>query len=197
MLGLSRLVNKFQERLDVSRRNAVLRVIGFVSLSVCFVAMIFALSYIISLYTYNFKEEIPLLSGEHIQVKFLNGDVSVDKEKFTELMKKGEGKFSNEIFVCLDGERIVYMTKVAGLKYIYEHIVPVSHNLFLLPSEDYLIRFQRIQDGFVVREIKLDMVGITLFLMSALVVSVLLFMSIVLIQRKFTPSGEFDIKIWI
>ena len=94
--------------------------------------MIFALSYIIFLYTYKFKEEIPLLSGEHIQVKFLNGDVSVDKEKFMETMK------GNETFVCLDGEKIVYMTKVADLKYLYEHVVSVSHNLFLL--RDYSIR---------------------------------------------------------
>ena len=40
MLGLSRLVLKFRKCLDVSKKNAVCRVIALIFLSVCFVATV-------------------------------------------------------------------------------------------------------------------------------------------------------------
>lgn len=187
------MVRLFQERLDVSRGEAIWRLIGCFSLLACFGATIFALSYVSLLYTYNFKEKIPMLHGRYTKVELLNGDVTVDKEKFTELMKKGEGKFSNEIFVCLDRERIVYMTKVEGLKYLYyEQIIPVSHYHPILFQQT-----QQIKDGFVEREIKSNRTGVTLVLMLTLMVLFLFLISAGVMQCKFVAREEPNMKVWI
>ena len=68
------IVRLFQERLAVSRENAIWRIIGFISLSVGFMAII-ACAVIFFPYTTSLREEIPLLDGNHTEVSKVNGDV--------------------------------------------------------------------------------------------------------------------------
>ena len=94
------LVSKFGEELDVSRTNAIWRVIGFFFLSTCFVAII-AFFFALFPYTASFTEEVVLLPGNHIQVQqILDGEVVVEKAQFLEMAK------GNTTFVAL-GERII------------------------------------------------------------------------------------------
>ena len=150
------LVAKFQERLEVSRGNAIWRVIGFIFLLSCFIGII-SVSAIFFPYTASFKEEISLLHGHHIQVRelypvlktgiFKEGQEEfskvkeVNKRKFLELMK------GNETFLCLYREKILYLTKIGdGLVYYCNHAIPVSEN--------YLIHTETVQNGHLVREMK-------------------------------------------
>lgn len=132
------IIRLFEERLEVSRGNAIWRVISFISLSVGFIAII---ACAVIFFPYSFREEIPLLHGKHTEVLKVNADIVVDKDNFIKMMK-------DKTFVSLDRNTITYMTKFDGISYCYEDIVPIGCR--------YYIQSQRIQGGLVVREMKLD-----------------------------------------
>lgn len=133
------IIRLFEERLEVSRGNAIWRVIASIFLSASFIAII-ACAGIFFPYTASFREEIPLLHGNHTEVSKVNADVVVDKDNFIKIMK-------DKTLVSLNGDTITYMTKSDGMSYCYEDIVSVGRR--------YHIQSQRIQGGLVVREIKL------------------------------------------
>jgi len=165
------LVPKFQKRLKVSRVNAIWRVIGFLFLSVCFVAVI-ALAATFFPYTASFNEEVPLLPGNHVQVeKILDGEVQVNRAQFLEI---AEG---NTTFVSLEEETIFYMTKVAGVSYRYEQTISHPWN--------YLVSSQKIQNEILVREINRNVGAMILcHIILPLAVLGMLFCLRVFIQRK-------------
>ncbi len=137
------LVQKFQKELDVSKVNAVWRVIGFFFLSACFVATI-VVPFVIFPRPSSFTEEVPLLPGNHVQVsKILDGEVLVGKTQFLQV---AEG---NTTFVSLEENGITYMTKVAGVSYRYDQAA--------VPRFPYVVSSQQIQQkGLVVRQMSRD-----------------------------------------
>ena len=173
MLGLSGLVKKFQDRLEVSRENAIWRIIMFIFLSICFVTTL-ATAVLFFPSRSSFREEIPILSlplsGIYTQTpaREIHGDVEVDKDKFIEMAK------GNQISVYLYGNGIIYTTKVAGLLYCYKQIIaPVDRW--------YFIHSHRVQDGFVIREIKRNIVR---FISSQVLILLVLFLVISRTQTR-------------
>ena len=133
------LVEKFQEKLEVSRKEAVARVIVFTVLSLCCLAVI-AIVAIGFPYAGSYNETVALLPGDHVQVKeILDGEVLVDEAKFLQVAK------GNTTFVELGEETIVYLTKVAGVSYRYEQTVPLR--------DGYKVSTQHVEGGTAVREI--------------------------------------------
>ena len=149
MLGLSGLITKFQKRLEIDRKNTIKRVSIFIFLVICSVSAI-AVSPLFFSHSANFKEEIPILPGSYTQVVKICGDVLVDKDKFIEIKRNNQ----TLTFISLNENTITYMTKVDGLSYYYEQIVPLAAG--------YSIRSQIIQEGFVIREIGVDKVLVIL-----------------------------------
>ena len=183
------LIPKFQERLGVSRANAVWRVIGFLFLSACFVATI-ALVVIVFPYTAGFTEKIPLLPGDHTQVqKILAGEVLVNRAQFLQI---AEG---NTTFVALGTETIFYMTKVAGVSYRYDQDIQAIPLRF---HWNYFVSSQQIQNEMVVREINRKInIGVTiiLYILSLVVVSSLMWIPIVILGTKQEFGGVYR-KVW-
>lgn len=180
---ISGLIEKFEERLEVSKGNAIWRIIGFISLSVGSMAII-ACAVIFFPYTISLREEIPLLDGNHTEVSKVNGDVFLDKDSFIKLMNKS--------FVFLNEESITYMTKSDGISYCYEHIVPVRYR--------YHIQSQQIQGGLVVREIKIDRFSIiaTHTILPLIVLFIFYFLIIAVQDNTFESRGEKIVKkVWI
>lgn len=142
------LIQKFEERLEVSRNNAVFRVFAFLVCCALFVAVL-AFAALNFPYAGAYTEKVALLPGNHIQVKeILDGEVLVDKENFLRIAAK------NESFVALGDKAIVYMTKPAGVSYRYNQLIPLRN--------DYFVSSQKIEDGMAVREIKRSL-GMTVY----------------------------------
>lgn len=133
-----RLIQKFEERLEISRKEATKRVVRFFFFCACFVAIIVLTAMFFP--ARGFTEEVSLLPGNHVQVEeILGGDVLIDKEAFLE---KAEG---NTTFVAFKKQAIVYMTKVAGVSYINEQAAPVRFG--------YTAKSNIIKGDLAVREI--------------------------------------------
>ncbi len=171
------LVPKFQERLEVSRANAIWRVIGFLFLSACFVVVI-VLAATFFPYTASFTEEVSLLPGNHIQVEeILDGEVLLNGAQFLEIAQ------GNTIFVSLGEKTITYMAKVAGVSYRYDQVVPLRWN--------YFVSSQKIQQNeILVREINRNVgVMIIVHIIIPLIALAMLFVLRVCIQGK-RVSGQ-------
>lgn len=148
-MGALALVSKFQERLEVSKANAIWRVIGLLIILACAVAVVMVAA-IGFPYASSFTDEIPLLPGNHIQVsKILDGEVLVSKAQFLQTA------VGNMTFISLEKHQeqytIVYMAKVAGVSYRYEQDAPVRYN--------YVVPNQQIQNGRLIREIDRNTAG--------------------------------------
>ena len=165
------LVPKFQERLDVSKANAIWRVIGFIFLTVCFVATI-AVAATFFPYAASFTEEVALLPGNHVQVQqILDGEVLVDRAQFLEIAK------GNTTFVAPGEKAIVYMAKVAGVSYRYDQTVHLRYG--------YSVSSQGIQNGMVIREINRSTGLMICFnLVLPLLILFFLFIFIIFTQTK-------------
>ena len=139
------IVARFQERLEVTKGNAICRVIAFIFCCILFLGVL-TCSIVFFGYDAKFEQKTPLLPGNHIEVEsILNADVFVDKAKFLEVMN------GNETFVLFSMraswyEDVFYMTNRAGLKYVYKQIIPVP--------DGYWIKSQKIQNGFLVNNIE-------------------------------------------
>lgn len=166
------LVPKFQERLNVSKANAIWRAIGFFSLVACSVATI-AVVFTFFPYAASFTEEVPLLPGNHIQVqKILDGEVLVNKTQF---LQTAEG---NTTFVSSEEKTIVYMAKVAGVSYRYDQTVPLRYG--------YFVSSWQIQNGIVVREINRSKgMMIVTYVVIPMVVLFILFVLSLKVQLKY------------
>ena len=187
MLGLSGLVRIFQERLQVSRRNAICRIIAFIFCCVLFLAVL-ACSAIFFTYNAKFQEKTLLLPGNHIEVKniLLDADFFVDGAQF---MSKMEG---NETFVLLSKkeEAVYYLTK-ARWKYIYKQIIPVPNG--------YWISSQQIKNGFVVSEIVWDANNEVLFhaILPSFALGAIGFVIMFVITWRSSPvHGEVSLTVW-
>ncbi|MBM2817791.1 MAG: hypothetical protein HW401_381 [Parcubacteria group bacterium] len=185
MLGL---VGKFQQKLQVSRRNAIWRVIAFIFCCVLFLA-IAVCPFILS---YNGKDEVKtlLLPCNYIEVEeILNADFFVDRAQFMS-MPKIEG---NETFFSFSKkeEVVYYLTTKAGLKYVYKETIPV-------PS-GYFISSQGIQNGFLVSEIIWDPTKMALFyaFLPAFLLGVIGFVLMFVITWRSSPvHGEVALSVW-
>ena len=135
---MKRLVSKFQQRLGISRGEAIRRVTIFCFFGVAFVAII-ALAILFAPY-HGFTEKTPLLPGDHILVeKILDGDCLVSEADWLRL---AEGSTT---FVSGKVGAIVYMTKVDGIVYRYDQAIPDYFR--------YRIASQKVSDGMFVREL--------------------------------------------
>jgi hypothetical protein len=137
---MKKLVSLFQEKLDVSVKNATYRVIGVVVVLICAVATLVAA---IGTFPFasNLTERISLLPGNYTQVdEIRDGDVMVNTAQFLQMAK---GSVS---FVSLEGCAIVYMTKVGGISYRHEDAI--DYNL------SYYNASSRIENGVMVREME-------------------------------------------
>jgi len=165
------LVKKFQERLSISREMAIWRVIGFLFILACCVAVV-----VIAIadfpYAASFTEEVSLLPDNHVQVsKILDGEVLVGRDQFLQV---AEG---NTVFIALGEETITYMTKVAGVSYRYNKILtPVRHV--------YSVS-QQIKNGMVVREMERNTgIMIMTYIVAPLFTLFILFILIIWTQTK-------------
>ena len=138
-----RLIQKFKERLEISRKEATRRAVRFFFFCACCVAIIVLTA--IFFPARGFTEEISLLPGNHVQVEeILGGDVLIDKEEFSE---KVEG---NTTFVAFKKQAIIYMTKVDGVSYIHEQAARVRLG--------YTAKSNIIKGDLAIREIITDKV---------------------------------------
>lgn len=156
------LVQKFEEKLEVSRKNAIMRIAVLFFLILCFFA---AIAYGVMNFPYagGYAETVDLIPGNPVEVqKILDGEVMVGKPQFLAAVGR------NTTFVALGDDTIVYMAKSAGISYRYVQDVPLKRFYFLSS--------QQIQDGKVVREIHRNMADTIvssfffLFLLFALLV---------------------------
>jgi hypothetical protein len=169
---MNRLVQKFQERLEVSRKTAMWRVIEFFIILFCTLAAI-SLAIILFPYAGGFTEKFPLLPGNRIQVaKILDGDVLVeDENEFLRLAEK------NVIFFSLGGNAIEYMTKVSGISYRYDQTIPLS--------SAYFVFSKKVTGNQVIRKIKRSLFYmIFVHIVLPLLILFVLFLLFVDIQQK-------------
>ncbi len=135
---MKRLVTLFQEKLDVSVKNATYRVIGVVVVLICAVATLVAT---ISTFPFasNLTERISLLPGNYTQVdEIRDGDVMVNTAQFLQVAK------GNTSFVSLGNRAIVYMTKVGGVSYRHEDAIGWYFSYYNTSSH--------IENGVLIRE---------------------------------------------
>ena len=141
------IVAKFQERLEITKRNAICRVIAFIFCCILFLGVL-TCSIVFFGYNATLEQKTPLLPGNHIEVEsILTADVFVDKAKFLEVAD------GNETFVLFSTRGwygyVFYMTtNQSGLKYVYKQTISVP--------DGYWIMDEKIQDGYLVNEIAWD-----------------------------------------
>lgn len=156
------LVQKFQERLQISKEDAACRLIAFCLCAGLFAAIILGMA-IYFPYASAHTEKVALLPGNHIQVqKILDGDVIVEEADFLRLASH------NKSFVALEERQIVYMTKIAGVSYRYNQAVPLRN--------DYTVYSQQIENGMAVREIKRNLVTTAIQIIVVVLIFLLLFL---------------------
>ena len=183
MLGLLRLVNKFEKELEISKVNALWRVgLLFLLLFSLVPFVFFSIIFFPSLA--KFEDKIPMLPGSHVQVNKLSEDVLVGKDQFLRIAR------NSDTFICLNKKTISYMIKEkeTGLKYGYEDIYPISWCSS--------ITSQRIQDGFVVLERKLETGLMVVYLIILLVIALLLCVSFQNIQHKSQKHSSYYKAVW-
>jgi hypothetical protein len=175
------LVPKFQEKLEIPKKEAISRVIRFFLLSACFVAVVVLVTTFFP-YAASFTEEFVLLPGNHIQVEeILDGEVLLGEDQF---LQKAEGSAT---FVALGEEAIVYMTKVAGISYRHDQTAPTYFN--------YYISSQKIQDGVALREMaRIRSTMVFVWIVLPLIVLFALFMATLSAQWR-DVSGKWK-KVW-
>jgi len=144
------LVEKFQERLQVSRKNAIWRVLGFFFFVTCAIATI-AIVFVIFPYTAKFTEEIPLLpGGSYVKVeKVLKADVLVNQSLF---LRMAEG---NPAFISFGEKFISYVVKVAGVSFRYDQDI-CSYG-------GYFVSSQQIKGETLTREVRRDTLRMIVF----------------------------------
>lgn len=187
MIGL---VKKFEEKLEVSKRNAIGRVIAFIFCCVVFVTIL-VYSFVSIAYPPEFETieyKIPLLFGNSNIIEteeILNGDIILNKETFIHIMK------DNDIFVSLGRENIIYMINVSGLKYVHKQIIPVRPGYFIFSGH--------IQNGYVVIKMKFDAHRMSLLhaFLPALLLGTILFVVFYVINWKSSSiPGETAKTVW-
>ena len=115
-----------------------------------------------------------MLPGNHTQVSSLGvHDFYANEDKFTKIM----GLRSVQTSVFLAGDTIFYTVMIDGLSY--------RHGQTVLVDPRYVIHSQRIEGGFVIREMKRNPVFIGTFcILFPLLLSFVLPLFIILIQEN-------------
>jgi hypothetical protein len=141
------LVPLFQEKLNVSKTEAIWRVIGILVLSLFALAIAAAVIINFPIHS-SFTQTIPLLPGNHVQVsKILDGEVLVGHDQFLQVAQ------GNPTFVSPGDDAIVYYTKAGGVAYRYEEKVHLG--------PPYTVS-SRIENGMVIRNMERDTLGMVL-----------------------------------
>lgn len=180
------LVAKFQKELDVPKGEAIFRVIMFLLLLACFVAVV-VLIFVYFPYTGTFTQKVPLLPGDHVEVKkILDGEVLLSRDQF---LKKAKG---NKVFVAFEdgteriNKSIIYMTKTEGMTYRYDQPLPNIGICDRVASRSF-------KNGMAFRKISRDVVFvIVIFIIMPLLILVILLLLIHSTQRKKKGYCEYD-----
>ena len=169
--GNANLIQRFQNELEVSKNNAILRVTLLVFLSVCFFATI-TIAAVYFPYAGSYTEKVNLLPGNFVQVKeILGGEVLLDKPQFQQI---AEG---NAPFVALGEKNIAYMVKTAGVSYRYDQLVSPERY-------GYFVSSQHIEGGQTVREMNRDTGAMAADIIIPGIMLIALFVFMVLTQTR-------------